>query len=909
MSRQKVICTTILVLVLVAMPIIPVAANGTLVDVQTASVDAALAWLRTQQQPDGSFPSTFGHAAGITCDVLFAVVAAGGDPAEWRTADDAPSMVDYLASVAGEYTDSAAHTGKLIAAVVAAGGDPSDFGGMNLIAALDAFYSDGAYGGGATDQVWAIIGLAAARRGIPSEAVDVLKGMQAENGGWGDWGTDTGTTALALQALVAAGEPLDSEAVAKAIAYYQTQQNDDGGFPFTKPSEYGTDSDANSTAYVIQGLIAVGQNPLGPTWSKPGGDPLARLLDFQLNTGAFEWQTGNGENLMATAQAVPAVMGRSFPFLGRGIALRDALEWLFSQLQEDGSFPAGFGSPVSSTAQGVAAIAAAGQYPTTWRSSADNSPLDFLSTQVDTLSNAGQLGRVIMAVASSYRNPYYFGARNLVVELERYYDATTGSYDTDGNIWNHSLAMLALASVGQELPANAIIWLENQQNADGGWGWAVGQDSDTNSTAIAMQALIGAGVSPDSPSITSALAYLRTQQNGDGGFPYVKPSPWGTNSDANSTANVIQGLIAADEDPQGWDWTVALTETTAITMTLHNPMERLLRFQLPDGSFEWQMGFGSDFMATVQSIPAIAKVAWPLDGHGVQAANRALAWLRTQQQDDGSFPSAFGSPAGITIDALFAIVSAGQDPSQWKTEAEGSATIVEYLASVADTYTTSAANTGKLIAAIVAAGRDPRDFGGVDLIAKLDAFYDQGAYGTSVMDQVWALIGLAAARQTIPSEAIDILKGMQAENGGWGDWGTDTNTTALALQALIAGGESPDSVVVLDAIGYYLTQQNDDGGFPFTKPSEYGTDSDANSTAYVIQGLLAIGQDPLSNVWTKSGGNPFDKLLSFQLPNGAFEWQPGNGESLLATVQAVPALLAETNPLRRQPCLVHLPLV
>ncbi|NTV78693.1 MAG: prolyl oligopeptidase family serine peptidase, partial [Clostridiales bacterium] len=39
------------------------------------------------------------------------------------------------------------------------------------------------------------------------------------------------------------------------LAYLEATQNADGGWPYQNPSDYGTDSDANSTALIIETLI------------------------------------------------------------------------------------------------------------------------------------------------------------------------------------------------------------------------------------------------------------------------------------------------------------------------------------------------------------------------------------------------------------------------------------------------------------------------------------------------------------------------------------------------------------------------------------------------------------------------------------------------------------------------------
>ena len=86
------------------------------------------------------------------------------------------------------------------------------------------------------------------------------------------------------------------------------------------------------------------------------------------------------------------------------------------------------------------------------------------------------------------------------------------------------------------------------QNEDGGFGWAVGAESDYDDTASAIQALIAGGVPRDSEVIKKALGYLKTGQNDDGGFRYFGNSA----SNSASDAWIIQGLVAAGENPMEW---------------------------------------------------------------------------------------------------------------------------------------------------------------------------------------------------------------------------------------------------------------------------------------------------------------------------------------------------------------------
>lgn len=282
----------------------------------------ALDWLRARQSADGGFAGDFDGASslGATMEAIFAIVGGGEDPADWVRDGNTP--ISFLESQASEALSTPGDTAKLILATVAAGQDPRDFGGLDLLASLEATLDDshrygGAEAGNVFAQSLAILALKAAGRPIPTSAVDWLVNVQLEDGSWswnGDTtpgGGDSNTTALAVQSLVAAGG--QDAAVSKALEYLRGIQNEDGGFPYQKPSSFGSDTDANSTAYVIQALIATGNDPSGDKWAVGGTTPVAALTALQLENGAFAWQSSvPGENYLATAQAMPALAGKAF---------------------------------------------------------------------------------------------------------------------------------------------------------------------------------------------------------------------------------------------------------------------------------------------------------------------------------------------------------------------------------------------------------------------------------------------------------------------------------------------------------------------------------------------------------------------------------------------------------------------
>lgn len=328
-----------------------------------------------------------------------------------------------------------------------------------------------------------------------------------------------------------------------------------------------------------------------------------------------------------------------------------------------------------------------------------------------------------------------------------------------------------------------------------------------------------------------------------------------------------------------------------------DPQGRYWSYRYWDGAAwqEYQVGAGS----SVVKNGAIEGWRWGEFGSAMKdappilAAQHALNWLQKQQSStDGGYGNASSS-----VETELALGANNLRAGKWKRQ-PNSPSLQNYLKQNGKEYAkTSVAAAGKFALAQVA-GRScfPK---GTKLPAK---FYNAGtgAYGTGTGEQTYGMLGTAAIGQTIPADAVTFLKNLQQGNGGWEwspGWGTDTNSTALAIEALIAAGEANDSAAIVNALAYLASAQNTDGGFPYDPNSAFGTDSDANSTAYVIQALVAAGEDPTSPEWTKNT-NPIAFLMTLQKANGSFAWQAGGAANLLATQQAIAALLNSPYPIR-----------
>ena len=290
-----------LVAALVAVPI--VAASAAIPESAAATKGAA--FLLSVQNAQGTYDANAEkHASGQVMDSIFAVRAAGFDPNK-DVLPGGKSPADYLKANAKDAVKPAA-AAKAALGAKALGLDPKAVNGTNLIAnitgGLDA--ATGKYAADDFSQSIAMLGLACTGNTVPANAAAALKATQLADGGWGFGGTsDADTTAIVIQALLASGTPKTDTAVAKAITYLKTSIQPDGGWGYDPIA-----SNASSTAFALQALIAAGEDVNIPQYIRPGPSPVTFLLSQQNADGSFV----GFDPTFATNQAVPALAGRTF---------------------------------------------------------------------------------------------------------------------------------------------------------------------------------------------------------------------------------------------------------------------------------------------------------------------------------------------------------------------------------------------------------------------------------------------------------------------------------------------------------------------------------------------------------------------------------------------------------------------
>ena len=270
------------------------------------------------------------------------------------------------------------------------------------------------------------------------------------------------------------------------------------------------------------------------------------------------------------------------------------------------------------------------------------------------------------------------------------------------------------------------------------------------------------------------------------------------------------------------------------------------------------------------------------------AASTPTGYLLAAQNADGGLGPAPGSASSELYSgwAALGLAAAGENPQD---VARAGHSLIGYI----ESSVASASDPGSIERNILvadAAGLEPSSFGGRDLVAELRA--DIGRNG-SVSDQTnwtsFAVLALRAAGFAPPPATLAWLVRQQDGDGGFNfatrGSSSDVDDTGSALEALagVSGGAAARARA--RAIRYIRGQQDRDGGFP----GQPGAGSNAQSTAFAVQGLLAVGVDP-GSVRRAGGPSPLYYLRSLIAADGHVRYSRGDdqtptwvtGEALMA---------------------------
>jgi prenyltransferase beta subunit len=287
-----------------------------------------------------------------------------------------------------------------------------------------------------------------------------------------------------------------------------------------------------------------------------------------------------------------------------------------------------------------------------------------------------------------------------------------------------------------------------------------------------------------------------------------------------------------------------------------------------------------------------------------ECVQKGIAYLHNVQNEDGGFPSDKGRESSpmVTDWVVMALRAAGEDLDDVKWSKKGLTPSVYLLKQVRPLESTT--DYARTLLALTATDNGTV-IQGIDLAEKIVSWqlphgqFAQSELGEEVLlsSQIWSVLALTAANQEIPQreKVLSWLVNQQNSDGGfsWAVGGqSDPDDTGVALSALAALGLAKDDLVVNKALHYLKEQQNKDGGFSWTDQK-----TNAATDSWVIQGLAAVGEDPVGNNWRVQGISPLDHLCSLQNSDGSFQWVSGLDSSpVLMTAYALLALSGGSLP-------------
>jgi hypothetical protein len=291
---------------------------------------------------DGHYYESFpGYADfGLTIDAAFALAATGDeDPAlqgivaflDSGGQDPNGDTVDTWSGIGTPYASGGSIGDEALLAMVT-GYNPRDFGGHDLIAALDASVCARASSGSNTscagagnytyatsvfDQSLGI--MAQLRAGQASEAQAPIQFLQSLSNADGSFPSlipdshdqDVDSTAMAVMALALVPGPAAAADVQSGVAWIASRQERNGGFP-------GASGDSvNSTGLAIQALTLEGAH------YQPQIDAALGFLAAEQNAnGGFNVAAAGqrGSDVRASTQALGGAVGTSFGTLQRDLS-------------------------------------------------------------------------------------------------------------------------------------------------------------------------------------------------------------------------------------------------------------------------------------------------------------------------------------------------------------------------------------------------------------------------------------------------------------------------------------------------------------------------------------------------------------------------------------------------------------
>jgi energy-coupling factor transport system substrate-specific component len=283
-------------------------------------------------------------------------------------------------------------------------------------------------------------------------------------------------------------------------------------------------------------------------------------------------------------------------------------------------------------------------------------------------------------------------------------------------------------------------------------------------------------------------------------------------------------------------------------------------------------------LALASALPAKA---------GASEVSRAAGWLVAAQNTDGGWGASLdtGSSPEMTAWATLGLEAAGRSPLEISRRGQ---TPIDYLRSHIDELN-SPGDLARTILALEGAEVDPHAFGGHDLVSALaKRRRSNGSFEGWPGSTAFATIALRTAGGESVEPSVAWLVKVENDDGGWGDVPNSPSTadgTGAVMQAI------PGTSAAKHGLGFLRNTQLPSGGFALGGAGAVN----AQSTAWAVQGMIAVGTDPASV--HERGKSPLEYLAARQDADGHYRYSDSSDQTpVWVTAQVLTATAGDSFP-------------